>query len=60
MLRVISCVYSLPRLCLEGSYSLGLKGAGSVVHAARYPQLRLLGATGGTARGDPLPRDPHS
>ena len=30
--------YSLPRLCLEGSYSLGLKGQGTVTRPGRFPR----------------------
>ena len=32
------CRYSLPRLCLEGSYSVCLKGPGSVGRPGRFPQ----------------------
>eukprot|EP00959_Pyramimonas_sp_CCMP1952_P332263 6957702-Pyramimonas_sp.AAC.1 len=31
-------LYSLPRLCLEGSYSISLKGPGSVPRPGRFPR----------------------
>ena len=36
--------FSLPRLCLEGSYFLSLKGPGSATRPGRFPRLRPLGS----------------